>query len=308
MFDLKQLLQQKWVIVAVVVVVLAAVWFLVRPKPAPAPIVGGVARESMKMMAPGAAPMAANKSMMEDSGEEAPAEEESGLQTPKIIKSADLALVVDSVKDAMKKAEQIAVSLGGYATYSKLERSDEDYVSGQSILKVPGPKFDLALEKFEGLGRVSSRDLRAEDVSEQYMDLDSRLRNLKKQEDALLVLFNRSGKVTEILEIERELARVRTESEQIQGRLKVMKNQISFSTINLTFYQVRTAIPESATSFGSIVKEAISSALTSLAGLAAALLTGLVWLVIFIPVILVVLILLWLAVYLVRKRTTKPEA
>jgi len=220
---------------------------------------------------------------------------------PKMIKTAELSLSVKSVQEAMDAAQEIVKTCNGYVSSTRLTRSEADYLEGESIYKVPADSFDAAIAKLEGLGRVVSRNINTQDVSEEFMDLSVRLVNYKRQEKALLALFERTGKVLDILEVERELSRVRTEAERIEGRLRAMKSKIDYSTINVSFSQVRATVPAAATSFLDVIKGAWSAALTALAGLFSAVLVSLVWLIVFVPVGLSIIAVIWLIVRRIRK-------
>ncbi|MFA5839415.1 MAG: DUF4349 domain-containing protein [Candidatus Margulisiibacteriota bacterium] len=223
-------------------------------------------------------------------------------ETTKIIKTASLTLDVKSVKEAMQKAKQTVEKAHGYVTYASISSPNDYNIYGNATLKVPAKNFDGLVLKLEALGKVKSENINAQDVTEEYMDLNTRLKNLRIQENALRELFKRTGKVSDILEVERELSRVRTQAEIIEGSFRVLKNKISYSTISLSINQIQTAVPESSTSFVDAMQSALRDALTALANLFSSFLSFLIWLVIFVPVVLLCIFVLWIIFFLIRRR------
>jgi len=223
-------------------------------------------------------------------------------ETTKIIKTASITLDVKSVKEAMQKAKQTVEKAHGYVTYASISSPNDYNIYGNATLKVPAKNFDGLVLKLEALGKVKSENINALDVTEEYMDLNTRLKNLRIQESALRELFKRTGKVSDILEVERELSRVRTQAEIIEGSFRVLKNKISYSTISLSVTQIQTAVPESSTSFVEAMQTALRDALTALANLFSSLLSFIIWLIIFVPVVLLCIFVLWIIFVLIRRR------
>jgi uncharacterized membrane-anchored protein len=105
------------------------------------------------------------------------------------------------------------------------------------VLRVPAPRFAEALAALEELGRVRERRVSGQDVSEEFVDLQARVRNLERHEQQLLTFMDRATKVSDLLAIEQELARVRGEIEGLTGRLRVLGNQVELATIEVALRQ-----------------------------------------------------------------------
>ena len=103
-------------------------------------------------------------------------------------------------------------------------------------VRVPQDQFDPALVRIEALGEVQSRNEGAEDVSEQFIDLEARLKSSLREEQSLLSLLGRTGTVSEVLAIERELARVRAEVERFQGQLNFLERLVALATISVSLF------------------------------------------------------------------------
>ena len=116
-------------------------------------------------------------------------------------------------------------------------------------VRVPQDQFFTALERIETLGEVQSKNVGSEDVSEQFIDLEARLRSTLREEESMLALLGRSVTVSEVLAIERELARVRSEIERLQGQLNFLERRVALATISvfLSPPQVQLALPPSGT-------------------------------------------------------------
>jgi Domain of unknown function (DUF4349) len=107
---------------------------------------------------------------------------------------------------------------------------------------VPSTQFTSLLGDLTKLGTLQSQQLNAEDVSAEYIDTDARIRNLQRTEGELLKLLTRTGGLKDILAVEREVARVRGEIEQAQGRIRYLAHQVNLATIDLTLSaKVQTA-------------------------------------------------------------------
>ncbi|MBI4567961.1 MAG: DUF4349 domain-containing protein [Planctomycetes bacterium] len=148
----------------------------------------------------------------------------------KVIYTANLSVTVKEVEAAQKKAEEIAESFGGHL----------QQLAGDTItVRVPSDKFKEALARVEALGTVTDRNVNAQDVTEEFVDLEARLKNALASRDRLLDLIKRADDVKAIVELEKELRAVGEEIERLQGKLRFLQSQVSMCTITLRF--ARTA-------------------------------------------------------------------
>ena len=159
----------------------------------------------------------------------------SALQTAqrKIVSSASVSLEVEVVEDAIDRVRAIAEGVGGFI--EQLSSSGEPGHERANItLRVPQSNFLITLERIEDLGKVRSRNLGSEDVSERFIDLEARLKSSLREEESLLSLLGKAGVVSEVLAIERELFRVRPDIERFQGQLNFLERQVDLSTISVS--------------------------------------------------------------------------
>ncbi len=151
----------------------------------------------------------------------------------KVISSANLSMEVEVVQDAIVQVRTIAESMGGFVQQLSSSGGPERQRANMTI-RVPQAQFFDALERIEALGTVQSRDLGSEDVSERFIDLEARLKSALREEQSLLSLLERAGKVSDVLAIERELNRVRSEIERVQGQLNFLERRVDLATISMS--------------------------------------------------------------------------
>jgi hypothetical protein len=151
---------------------------------------------------------------------------EAATRPPVLIYTAQLTMAIFEVEPALKAAETLSRELGGF-----MSRQTNDAI----VIRVPVARFQEAIGRLEKLGDVTSRDISAEDVTQEYVDLEVRIKSARAVRERLEQLLTRAGKVDESIAIERELERVVGEIEKLEGRLKFLQDRAVFSTISVTF-------------------------------------------------------------------------
>lgn len=150
----------------------------------------------------------------------------------KIISTGHLQLEVDNVPSAINIITNITLQQGGFISGSSVN-GYEERKSGQVTVRVPQKNFHAAVEQIEALGTVKSRNIQGQDVTEEYIDNTARLDNLKKQENRLSEILKMANTVKDVLEVEKELERVRGEIERLTGRMNYLEQSIEMSTISV---------------------------------------------------------------------------
>ena len=190
---------------------------------------------------------------------------------PKIIKSAAVSIEVakGTFEESMAKVTKTAETLGGYVSTTE-SYSDEDgnLTSGRVIIRVPGEKFNTAIDDIKKAGELKSISITGQDVTQEYVDLESRLKNFEAQEKILLDLMNKSTNVADSIEVQRELSNVQGEMEVIKGRMNYLDNLVGFSTIDAYIAEPAVVPPVEAGGFVNAVKRGIEGAVKVLNGLA----------------------------------------
>ena len=195
----------------------------------------------------------------------------------KIVKTAELGVRAEEVRDAAASAQRIAADFGGSVLSSRVE--GDGPVSADLVLVVPSPEFEAALDELRGLGEeVTTDTVRGEDVTEEFVDLESRERNLLAAEASLLELYDRAQSVNAALAIERELANIRGQIEQVQGRIQYLEDRTASSRISLAIEPVAPPKPEPpAWSPARVVAQSWEASLAVLQSLATVVLSALVF-------------------------------
>jgi len=142
-----------------------------------------------------------------------------------LVYTANLTMAVYQVGPGLDGVERVAREAGGYLS----SRQDQSVV-----VRVPRDRFQDVMARIEKLGDVTHRDIKAEDVTDEFVDIQARLKNAYNMRDRLADLLSRAP-AKEALDIEKELGRVTEEIERMEGRLKLLRDQIAFSTITVTF-------------------------------------------------------------------------
>jgi hypothetical protein len=154
---------------------------------------------------------------------------------PMIIRSAQLSLITKEFDKARANLEGILKRHRGYVGELKAGGSTGSGRTLTATLRVPADQLDATLTEVKTLGRVESESQSGQDVTSQYVDLQARLSNARNTEQRLTdLLRNRTGKLSDVLEVEQELDRVRGEIEQMEAERKNMSNQVSYATLNAT--------------------------------------------------------------------------
>lgn len=145
---------------------------------------------------------------------------------PLLIYEAQLYLAVFKVEENIKAVATVARESGGFLS----QQTDTSIV-----IRIPAAKFNSIIESIEAMGDVLHRQVQAMDVSEEFRDMEIRIRNAMQVRDRLAELLTRASKVEESLQIERELERLTGEIERLKGRMRFLQDRIAYSTITVSF-------------------------------------------------------------------------
>lgn len=209
-----------------------------------------------------------------------------------IVRTGNMSLVVDDVTESRDVIAQLAVGFSGYVVSSQISGEEQD-MRGWISIRVPDEKFDQALAELRNLAvRVERESTDSQDVTEEYVDLQSRLKNAEATESQYLALLEKAEDVEDILRIYDSLSRVRQEIEQIKGRMQYLKRTSSMSLISVNLEPVATAKPLVRAGWSAL--EALKSAIRGIVIFGQWLVAALIVIIIFVPVWGTVLgIVLW---------------
>ncbi len=226
------------------------------------------------------APAMAEKRMAGGASAAASPSESLSSSEQKIINTADLSLQVPDVRKTAESVREIAASVDGTIQSSSVSAGREDRYTGLITIRVPSAKFDEALKSLQTLGKVLTSSVSAQDVTEEYVDLEAQKIALTNQLAQYNRILGQAVNVSEILQVQREIERVQVELDRITGKMKYMDNRVAFSTLTIRLSEPESAVPTTGYSLSSVISEAISGFTDTV-----------VWLVILVMTLLPVIIL-----------------
>src|SRR5438132_1341691 len=227
-----------------------------------------------------------------------------------VLRTAQLTVQVTDMESALAQARQIASRGGGFVSASNthVEKvNDQDRLVAHLTLQVRSEPADATLPDLRNLGKVTTETSGSQDVTEEYVDLSSNLRNLQASESAILKLMDKASQIQDVLALQRELTNVRGQIERIQGRKTYLERRNDMATITLSLRlppaQDSRPIAGGAWDPFAVAQRGWQASLTLLRGVAEAVIIVVAfswWLVPFIA--------LGAYVWLHRRRPTAPTA
>ena len=204
-----------------------------------------------------------------------------------LIRRGDVSVRVDSLEPAMDALRRLASSLGGTVGNVSITSGEFTVRSATLELRIPAPRFDEAMGGLAPIGKVEHSSVTAEDVGEEYVDVRARVANARRLETRLIdLLATRTGKLEDVLAVERELARVREEIERNEGRMRWLGARVATSTVSVTVSEKAPIVGENPGQ--SVIGQAFVRAWQNFIGLVA-------WVIASLGVLVPVALVLWLA-------------
>jgi hypothetical protein len=158
--------------------------------------------------------------------------------TSMIIRTGNADIEVDSLDPAIARIRLLALRVGGFVANTAVQGGRDQLRTASLEVKIPSDRFDDALSALSPIGKVESVNVSAEDVSEEYVDIAARVENAHHLEARIIALLaTRTGKLQDVLSVERELARVREEIERYEGRMRFLRTRASMSTLTIAVHE-----------------------------------------------------------------------
>ena len=245
--------------------------------------VGSPATESAA--APASSAKAAAKDAL-NQGDSAPTPAKPVVQAlPQLIKSANISVRVKSIEPAVAEIKNLVKQLKGdiYNFEDQKPNDDESHHRISMEIKVPQAQLDVSLERIAKLGSITNQKVKAEDVTNQLVDIDARLKNLRQEEATISKIMDRTGSIKDVLSVSQELSRVRSEIETIDATQKSLRGQVAYSTINLELEESVAKIKDSGNPLGTRISETWNSSTHVVGESVTNLGLLVVWLIPFIP-------------------------
>ena len=261
--------------------------------------------------------VAMEEAQAEGAADEAAVEEEAAADTEiqygevlvagdrKVIKNVYIELEIEEGKfeSTLFELTNLAEQNGGFVSNSQSSSDSEgNLTSGSITIRIPSNKYSSILNKVKEMGKVKSTSGSGQDVTQEYTDLESRLRNYKAQEEVLLDLMKESKKVSDSLEVQRELSVVQEQIEIIKGRMQYLDDLVSFSTIDVFFHEPEP-ITVAGWGFVEALKRGLRGAVNVFNGMIAILIiTSPVWILAGI-----ILLIVWRVIKARKRRIARKE-
>ncbi|MBN1605115.1 MAG: DUF4349 domain-containing protein [Polyangiaceae bacterium] len=215
-----------------------------------------------------------------------------------VVREATLKLRTPRPNKVVEAAPGLAQRFDGFVVKSELSRVGETSVEANVVLRVSAERLDAALAELRKLGEVLSESITGEDVTAEFVDVQARLKAKRVLEERLLAIATASGKIDDMLKVESELARVRGEIEQLEGRSRYLEQSARLSSIHVTAVSPSQPTEAAGESFGSKMRKAWSRAGTG----ATEVLAGLVVLAGVLVPLVVVALLVVVPIVIARRR------
>ena len=230
----------------------------------------------------------------------------------KIIRNAALTVEIDAPDEALRRVASIAEARGGFVVTSESRQHDSGGANGaktyQTVtieIRVPAAQFDTVVGEIRNVGgRVREEKITGQDVTEEYIDLEARIRTKKALEEQFLEIMKQARTVADALEVQTQIAEVRGEIERLEGRRRFLENQASLSTIKVTLQPQASFVNTDASGFFADIKEAFGDGIDLAAGFVLLLIR---LAIVLIPVFLfLVLPIVLFSRYVIRRRNRRP--
>jgi hypothetical protein len=225
----------------------------------------------------------------------------------KVLLNGDLTLEVASPADAERNVTSIADALGGFVVTSESKQHDtgdpaKQYLEVNLVLRVPAAQFKTAFDQILSTGnRVIQQKKTGQDVTEEFIDLEARIKTQKALELQFLEIMKQATKVPDALEVQRQIAEVRTEIEKLEGRRRFLDNRASLSTITVSL-QSPAAIAVNTSGFRRSVREAVADGVDLTIGIVLFLIR---FVIVIIPIFLLLILPIGLLVRFFWRRARK---
>jgi len=218
-----------------------------------------------------------------------------------IVKTGSISLLVENVRSAIEAVSAYAESHDGFVVTSEYNKYEYGPY-GTVTIRIPADMFDSGVEDVRAFGEVTSQRVNGQDVTEEYVDLDAQLSNLRATENQFLEILKQAREIDDVLAVQSQLSYVRERIDRIEGRMKYLRESAAMSTLTVHLSADPNNLP--VLDEGDTWKPlaVVKNAARSLVYVGQAVVNAIIWMVVYIPVWLVIGGTVWWVVRLLRKR------
>jgi antibiotic biosynthesis monooxygenase (ABM) superfamily enzyme len=223
-----------------------------------------------------------------------------------IIRTGTMSIEADSYNETEAKIKEIVKNFGGYMTNSTSKLNADGKKQGSITIRVVSEKFDAMVSELSKVGKVMNQNVTGNDVTEEYMDADARLKTQRELESRLLKLLEeKTAKLTDVVDVEQKLANVRENIERTEGRMKYLKDQASYSTLTVSVYEPSLLVTSTGGGFFYELGQGVKKGLSGFTSVLRGMITVIIALS---PIIIIVLIIAYFTVkYFKKKKLARTE-
>lgn len=198
----------------------------------------------------------------------------------KIIYDATVDLVADNLTTAQQKLLRIVKHYNGYISEANVGGQAGTQRDGTWKIRIPAEQFEACMADIAKLGELQSTQTKSQDVTAEFYDVQAHIANKQVEEQRLVMHLKQStARLQDILTVEHELSRVRGEIEELQGRLRVLSNLTTLSTITVAIHETKEFVPPKPTTFGQQIARSFHESIVALQQVLEALILFLVSLI-----------------------------
>lgn len=221
----------------------------------------------------------------------------------RIIKTAHLTIEVDNIIQSVEAVSNIALEKGGFILSSYFSENKDGTKNSNITIKVPVAFFEETLKEIKAQALfIANENIEGRDVTEEYVDLQAQLTNLRVEEEQFQNILTRAQKIEDILAITRELSRVRSNIERLQGRIKFLESQTDLATITVSLQEEgKVTVPTSKWRPFNVIKQSAVNLIKNLQDFIDNVIKFIFWVISLIPYVIIVAII-FLLVQKARKR------
>ncbi len=227
----------------------------------------------------------------------------------KVIQNAEMTIETDKPNEGQQKIGVIAEKHGGFVVVSESkhnEAASQNVASTEVnvVVRVPAQKFQATIDEIRAVGgRILHEKSSGQDVTEEYIDLEARIRTKKALEAQFLEIMKQAHRISDAMEVQTQLAEVRTEIERLEGRRRFLENQSALSTINITLHTPIQVVAAATRGFFYDLKAAFGNGVDIGSGI---FLGVIQFVIVMIPVMLFIVAPAWLVFKWLRRRMPWP--